>query len=150
MSPLHSRMLYAKFGWNCPRGVLRKKIFKIIKLLMYLSLKHRVTLYLNIWTNLISLYSNFVNVISLFRNCHPLGKGVFLHLNTLKSPIPYNSLCHVWLKFAKWFLENIFCISLIHVYFHYFVIISFWKKTRTFIWTDLNSLYPRMLYTKFG
>ena len=36
------------------------------------------------------------------------------------------------------------------MYFHYFVIISPWKRAGPFIWTNLNPLHPRMLWTKFG
>ena len=41
-------------------------------------------------------------------------------------------------------------MSLIHVSFHYFVMISPWKRAGPFIWTNLNPLYPRMLCAKFG
>ena len=40
-------------------------------------------------------------------------------------------------------LEKDFLIS--SMYFRYFVIISPWKRTWLFIWTNLNHLYPRML-----
>ena len=36
------------------------------------------------------------------------------------------------------------------MYFHYFVIISPWRRARPFIWTNLNPLHPRMLCAKFG
>ena len=36
------------------------------------------------------------------------------------------------------------------MYFHYFVIISPWKRAGPIIWTILNPLYPRMLCAKFG
>ena len=36
------------------------------------------------------------------------------------------------------------------MYFCYFVIITPWKRAGTFIWTNLNSLHPRMLCAKFG
>ena len=36
------------------------------------------------------------------------------------------------------------------MYFHYFVIISPWKRAWPFIWTNLNSLHPRMFCAKFG
>ena len=36
------------------------------------------------------------------------------------------------------------------MYFHYFVIISPWKRAGPFIWTNLNPLHPRMLCIKFG
>ena len=32
----------------------------------------------------------------------------------------------------------------------YFVVISPWKRAGTFVWTNLNSLYSRMLCVKFG
>ena len=35
------------------------------------------------------------------------------------------------------------------MYFHYFVIISPWKRVGPFIWTNLNPLHPRMLCVKF-
>ena len=44
--------------------------------------------------------------------------------------------------------EEDFLIS--SMYFHYFVIISPWKKVGTFICINLNSLYSRMLCAKFG
>ena len=36
------------------------------------------------------------------------------------------------------------------MYFHYFVIISPWKRTGSSIWTKLNPLHPRMLCAKFS
>ena len=36
------------------------------------------------------------------------------------------------------------------MYFHYFVIISPWKRAGSFIWTNFNPLHPRMLCAKFG
>ena len=36
------------------------------------------------------------------------------------------------------------------VYFLYFVITSPWKRSRPFIWTNFNSLHPRMLCAKLG
>ena len=45
------------------------------------------------------------------------------------------------------FGANIFCIS--SMYFCYFVIISPWKKELPFIWTNLNSLHPKMFCAKF-
>ena len=35
------------------------------------------------------------------------------------------------------------------MYFHYFVIISPWKRAGPFIWTNLNPFHPRMLCAKF-
>ena len=36
------------------------------------------------------------------------------------------------------------------MYFHYFIIISPWKKAGPFIWTNLNPLHLRMLCAKFS
>ena len=36
------------------------------------------------------------------------------------------------------------------MYFGYFIIIFPWERAGPFIWTNLNSLYPRMLCAKFG
>ena len=36
------------------------------------------------------------------------------------------------------------------MYFHYFVIISPWKRAAPFIWTNLNPLYPKMLCADCG
>ena len=44
--------------------------------------------------------------------------------------------------------KRIFLIS--SMYFHNFVIISPLKRVGPFIWTNLNSLHPRMLCAKFG
>ena len=35
------------------------------------------------------------------------------------------------------------------MYFHYYIIISPWKRAGPFIWTDLNPLHLRMLCAKF-
>ena len=36
------------------------------------------------------------------------------------------------------------------MYFHYFIIISPWKRAGPFIWTNLNPLHPGILCAKFG
>ena len=43
--------------------------------------------------------------------------------------------------------ENFFISSM---YFCYFLIISTWKRTGPFIWTNLNPIHQRMLCAKFG
>ena len=40
--------------------------------------------------------------------------------------------------------------KILSMYFCYFVIISPWKRTGPFIWTNLGPLYPRMLCDKFA
>ena len=67
-----------------------------------------------------------------------------LHLNRLDSPSHMDNLCQVWLKLTHWFWRRRF------LNFCYFVIISPWKTTGPFIWTNLNPLHPRMLRAKFG
>ena len=44
--------------------------------------------------------------------------------------------------------RNFFLIT--SMYFHYFVIISPWKRAVPFIWRNLNTLHPRILCAKFG
>ena len=51
-------------------------------------------------------FLNFVNVFSLFHNYIPLERGRALHLNKLESPSPSDTLCHVLLKLAQWFLRR--------------------------------------------
>ena len=52
-------------------------------------------------------FLNFVNGFSLFRNYLPLEKGgVLFKKKQLKSPLPKDALCQVWLKLAQWFLRR--------------------------------------------
>ena len=39
---------------------------------------------------------------------------------------------------------------ILSMYFHYFIIISPWKRAWPFIWTNLNPLHPGILCAKFG
>ena len=71
----------------------------------------------------------------LFRNYLLLIKGGALHLNQLEISLPKDTLCQVWLKLAKWFWSR----------YHLPL-----KRAETFIWTNLNSLHPRMHCVKFG
>ena len=48
-------------------------------------------------------FLNFVNVISQFHNYLPLEKGVALHLNKCKFPLPSVALYNDCLKLANWF-----------------------------------------------
>ena len=94
-------------------------------------------------------FFNFVNIFSLFRNYLPLEKGRALHLKKNLNPLHPRMLCAKfgwnWLSGSG---EEDFLIS--SMYFHYFVIISPWKRPGPFIWTNLNPLHPRMLCAKFG
>ena len=53
------------------------------------------------------------------------------------------------LKLAQWFVRRNF-LKILSMYLHYFEIISPWKRVWYFIWTNLNSLHPRMLRARFG
>ena len=62
---------------------------------------------------------------------------------------PKDALFRVWLKLARGSSgEEIFSIS--SMYVRDFKIISPWKRSGPFIWTNLNPLYPRMLCAKFA
>ena len=64
--------------------------------------------------------------------------------------IPFTQGCFVprLVEIGPVVLENI--LKFRKVYFHYFIIISPWKRAGPFIWTNLNPLHPRMLCAKFG
>ena len=51
----------------------------------------------------------------LFGNNFPFEKGVALHLNKLKSSLPYDVLCQVWLKLAQWIRRRTF-FSFVNVF----------------------------------
>ena len=78
LSPLHPRMLCAKFGWNWLSGS---------------------------WEEDFLILSPY---FLLFRNYLSLEKGRVLHLNKLESSSPKDALCQVWLKLAQWFLRRWF------------------------------------------
>ena len=65
-------------------------------------------------------------------------------MNFFESPPAKGALCQVWLKLAQWFWRRFFLIS--SMYFCYFLIISPWKRTGAFIWTNLNPLHPRLCF----
>ena len=93
-------------------------------------------------------FFNFVNVFSPFRNYLPWKKGGPLFE---QNWIPFAQGCFVpsLVEIGLLVLEKkIFWI--LSMYFHYFLIISPWKKAGPFIWTNLNPLHPRMLCAKFG
>ena len=73
---------------------------------------------------------------------------MFLHLKKLEPPSSKDALCQVWLKLAQWFWKRRFLIS--SMLFHYFIIISPWKRVGPFFWTNLNPLHSGMLCAKFG
>ena len=65
-----------------------------------------------------------------------------LHLNKLEYPSPKEALCQVWLNLAQWFWRRrFFLIS--SIYFHYFVIISPWKRGGGFHLNKFESPSPK-------
>ena len=93
-------------------------------------------------------FLNFVNVFSLFRNYLRLEKGgpfIWTNLNPLYLKMVCAKVGWYWHSGSG---EVDFSNSLI--YLHYFVIISHWKRAGSFIWTNLNPLYLRMISAKFG
>ena len=89
-----------------------------------------------------------VNVFSLFHYYLPLEKGMALYLNKHELPSLKDTLCQVWMNWPTFSgEEDIF--KLVNI-FSLFIIISRWKRAGSFIWTNLNSLHPRILCAKFG
>ena len=74
-------------------------------------------------------------ISSMHFRCFIINGGA-LHLKKLDSPSPKDNLCQ-------------FDFQISTIYFHYLIIISPWKRVWPFIWTNLNSLYPRMICAKF-
>ena len=57
---------------------------------------------------------------------------------------PKDASCQVWLKLAPWFLRGRF-LNFVNA----FALFRNLEKGWSFIWTNLNPLYPRMLCAKF-
>ena len=76
----------------------------------------------------------------------PLGKGRVLRLNKFESPSPKDALWEAWLKLAQWFWRRF--LKFLNVFFHYYVIISPWKRVGPFIYKNLNPFQPRILFAK--
>ena len=55
-----------------------------------------------------------------------------------------DALCQVWLKLAQWFWGKKIFFFILSMSFRYFLIVSPLKRARSFIWTNLNPLHPRM------
>ena len=64
------------------------------------------------------------------------------------------SLHKVWLKFrpSVGYFHQVFGVCVVNFFndFSYFFIISHWKRSVPFIWTNLISLHPRMICAMFG
>ena len=90
-------------------------------------------------------FYKIVHVFSLFCNYLPLVKDRALHLIKLESTSPKDALCQVWLKLAQWFWRKRF-FKFINVFSHFR---NYLPLNWPFIWTNLNSLHPRILCAKF-
>ena len=118
-------MLCAKFCWNWPVGSGKEGF-------------HNSSMY---------GYMHYVAAISTDKRCVP----------------SINPLYSSFLRFTQWFLKVAKLLLIYYFYqghgplfkaslgdvFSLFRIISPWKRVGSFIWTDLNPPYPRMLCTKF-
>ena len=96
-------------------------------------------------------FDHFVNVFSLFRNSRSPSPSEKDGSFTWKNVNPHHArmLCakFVWTSRSGSGEED-FLIS--SMYFHYFIIISPWKRAGPFIWKNLNPLHPGILCVKFG
>ena len=89
-----------------------------------------------------SMYFQYFIIISPWKRAGPFfwTKLNPLHLGILCAKYGWN-----WLSCPA---EEDFLIY--SMYFHYFVIISLWKRVGPFIWTTSNPLHPGILCAKFG
>ena len=115
------------------------------------------------------MYFRFLVIISTWKRSGPfiLTKLNLLHQKMVFAKFGWNWLsgsgedcyiCQFILLFrnylpsvVQWFGRRwFFCFFLnLLMYFRSLVIISSWKRTGPFIWTNLNPLYPRMYFAKF-
>jgi hypothetical protein len=107
-----------------------------------------------VWLNLACwLWRNFFFLtfiaFSLFRSNFPLEKGYPLSLEKLIPPSPKDDLCQVWLKFAQWFWRFLNDPHPIFTLLCLWLSISSLKRIWPSILTNLNSLHPRIMFTKF-
>ena len=94
-----------------------------------------VCLKLTMWFN---LYFHYLVNISHWK------KDVVLHLNKFQSRLPWDVLSQIWLKLIQSLWRKRF-LNVVNVFF---LILLF--SMLLFIWTNLNSLDPRMICAKFG
>ena len=88
---------------------------------------------------------NFIIILLPFSYYLPLEKGGALQWTNL-NPLHPRMLCAKLGEIGSVVLEKI-----LSLYFHYFVMISPWKRALPFIWTkNLNPLHLRMLCAKLG
>ena len=151
-------MLFAQFGWNWQILSMYHCYFVIISPL---------GMALNLIVNL--LYRRILDTFCWNCNSSPAKEdflkfsAMYFHYFVIICPgkkadhFNLTNLCPPYLRMfcAKFGWnwpsgsgEEDFLI--LSMYFHYFVIISPWKRTGPFIWTNLNPCHPRMLCAKLG
>jgi hypothetical protein len=169
VNPLHPRIICIKFDWIWPPGFRQdfKIIFSVFSLFRYyLSLEKGYSLHLNklesplpmndlcqVWLKLALWFwrRRFLNDPTPFLhfcNYLPFEDDLALYLsnlNLLHPRIICTNFDWIWPadsgeKDFKKFL----------VYFYSFAIISPWRRTFRFIWTNLNPLHLRMICAKSG
>ena len=98
-------------------------------------------------------FKNYISItwhslIFLFCYYPPLKEDETLHFKMFEPPLSKNTLCQVWLKLAKWFSSKRF-LTVANVFFQcgYYLPL---EKCMALNWTNLNSLYPRILCVMFG
>ena len=89
-----------------------------------------------------SMYFLYFVIISPWKRAGPF---IWINLNPLHPRMLCAKFGWNWPSGSG---EEDFLIS--SMYFHYFIIMSPWKRVGPFIWTNLNPLHPRMLCAKFG
>ena len=99
-------------------------------------------LFLRRWFLHLSMYFQYFVIISPGKKMGPL---IWTNLSPHHPRIYCAKFDWNWSSGSG---EIFFLIS--SMFFRYFVIISPWKRTGPFIWTNMNSLYPRMVCAKFG
>ena len=88
-----------------------------------------------------SMYFSYLVIISL-------GKDHGPSFTKLVSPSSMNTLFHVWLTLAYWFLRRRF-LNFINV-FSLFAYCIPWEKSVVRHLSNINSLHLRIFYAKFG
>ena len=88
------------------------------------------------------MYFHYFVIISPWKRAGPL---IWTNLKTLHQRMLCAKFDWIWLSGSG---EKDFLIS--SMYFHYFIIISSWKRAGPFICTNLNPLHPGILSIKIG
>ena len=89
-----------------------------------------------------SMYFHYFVIFSPWKKAWPF---IWTELNPTYPRMICAKFGWNWLSGAG---EEVFLIS--SMYFHYFILISPWKRAGPFIWTNLNPLHPGILCAKFG